>query len=83
MNHKPRGGVVRTRGTHDLEDLRRRSRLERRRETGAGDGLVRATDHRCAVCGYQISTGRPFPLCPMCGGRDWRLIALSRQARSL
>src|SRR5438874_13492329 len=42
--------------------------------------LTRATDHRCDSCGYQIATSPPFPRCPMCGGDEWRLIEVTRQA---
>jgi rubrerythrin len=40
----------------------------------------RASDHRCASCGYQISVPKPHPGCPMCGSNEWVLIATGRQA---
>ena len=38
-----------------------------------------SSDHRCDSCGYQIATAPPFPLCPMCGTRDWKEITAERR----
>jgi hypothetical protein len=39
----------------------------------------RASDYRCASCGYEISIPKPHPGCPMCAGTEWLLIATNRQ----
>jgi len=32
-------------------------------------------DHACSACSYRISSFGTLPRCPMCGSREWLLVA--------
>ena len=49
------------------------------RRMSATAPLIRATDHRCDSCGYQISTSHPFPPLPDVRRHSWRLIVVTHQ----